>query len=39
MTIRNGVTVLGTGTGPGGVATITLPARSVLPGNVTLTAE
>ena len=39
VTIRNGGTVLGTGTVSGGVATITLPARSVLPGNVTLTAE
>ena len=39
VTIRNGGTVLGSGPVSGGVATITLPARSVLPGNVTLTAE
>jgi 2',3'-cyclic-nucleotide 2'-phosphodiesterase (5'-nucleotidase family)/predicted extracellular nuclease len=39
VAVRNGGTVLGTGTVSGGVATVTLPALSLVPGSATLTAE
>jgi 5'-nucleotidase len=39
VTVRNGGTVLGSGPVSGGVASVTLPARSLPPGVATLTAE
>ena len=39
VTVRNGAVALGTGTVSGGVATITLPARSLPPGAAALTAN
>ena len=39
VTVRSGGTTLGTGTVSGGVATVTLPAKSLPVGSSTLTAE
>ncbi len=39
VTVRNGAVTLGSGTVSGGVATITLPARSLPPGASALTAD